>query len=189
MATQPFSDEAMRGLPPLDPGWTYAWDDDKWVARELAAFFHFPESITAELSTPSGEPARVRVREYELPKAWSQVVITADAVTMTVLPVKAKVAAEPRQRPRKPKLQKQQDAMQLRSDAALPPSKQVRYSKKQAAALLDMSVSSLEYRARAGEITIKKDGGRRYVTQAEIDRYNKCDHTALIRPATPKAGS
>lgn len=82
----------------------------------------------------------------------------------------------------KAKLNIDQQSMRDRVDDDLPPRKKERYGKKEAAWLLDMSVSSLEYRARQKEITIKKDGGKRYVTQAEIDRYNKRDHHKLIRP-------
>jgi hypothetical protein len=107
-------------------------------------------------------------------------------VTVTMEPVEAPAKKRTRPSRAKAKLELDQQAMPDRVDDSLPHRKKERYSKKEAAWLLDMSVSSLEYRARQREITIKRDGGRRYVTQAEIDRYKKRDHHALIRSITPR---
>jgi len=115
-------------------------------------------------------------------------------VTVLEIPATAKKTAMPvgvpkQKPPKKPpapknKLERQQEEMRARAVDAMPEIKKVRYTKKEAAWSLGMCVRSLEYRIRARLIKLERDGRRRYITQAEIDRYNKTDHAKSFRPST-----
>jgi hypothetical protein len=117
----------------------------------------------------------------------------SDGPRIAPMPLEAKAVEAvavlvPKQKPpKKPpapnnKLARQQQEMREAALEAMPPIKKTRYSKKEAAWILGMCVSSLEYRIRNSEIEMKRDGRRRYITQAEIDRYNKRDHNIPFRP-------
>jgi excisionase family DNA binding protein len=57
----------------------------------------------------------------------------------------------------------------------------LRYTKKEAAQMLSISLRMLDYSIQAGEISVRRDGTKVLITHQELQRYARRDHSGRPR--------
>jgi hypothetical protein len=121
------------------------------------------------------KPLNDLVTEIKVRGLIAKMVLVTAQQTLRALPMavgRGREVVEPTRQRANPKL------------SEIPIEKKDRYSKREAAVLLNLGLRSLNYRIQSNHIKTKKDGRRRYITQAEIDRYKKSDHPEAFKPTS-----